>query len=169
MRKFINLSRNRQVELNVKFPDLFKIYCVEDSPYYKKVAVTVFDHWLNLEEFQNDYPNKEEILRRNRSLHDFATIMSKQTEILNFKFKGKWGRCYPSFRKFSSQDAMDKYLHPAGNNDSSNKFCRLVLPEFKAVFFESWDYTNIFYIQNEKLIPEIKKWASESGVYCLEY
>ena len=169
VRKFLNLNKNRQVELDKKFPDLFKIYCVEDSPHYKKVAITVFDHWLTREEFENDFPDKTERLRRDKSLHDFAKVMSKNTEVLNFKFKGKWERCYPSFRKFSSQAAMDIYLHPAGDNDSSDKFCRLVLPEFSAVYFESWDYTNIFYIQDDKVIPQIKKWANESGVYCLEY
>ena len=169
MRKFINLSKNRQVELNSNFPDLLKLYSVEDSSHYKQVAVSVFDQWLTREEFQNDSPDKIEQLRRDKSLHDFTKIMSKETEILNFKFKGKWECSYPSFRKFTSQDAMDSYLHPAGGNDSSDKFCRLVLPEFKAVFFESWDYTNIFYIQDDKVIPQIKKWARESGVYCLEY
>ena len=105
VRKFLNLSKNRQIELDKKFPDLFKIYCVEDSPYYNKVAITVFDHWLTREEFQNDFPDKTERLRRDKSLHDFAMIMSRNTEVLNFKFKGKWERCYPSFRKFSSQEA----------------------------------------------------------------
>jgi len=169
VRKFLNLSKNRQVELDKKFPDLFKIYCVEDSPHYKKVAITVFDHWLTREEFENDYPDKTEQLRRDKSLQYFAKVMSKNTEILNFKFKGKWERCYPSFRKFISEKAMESYLYPAGDNDSSDKFCRLVLPEFSAVYFESWDYTNIFYIQDDKVIPYIKKWANESGVYCLEY
>ena len=169
MRKFLNLSKNRQVELNTKFPDLFKLYCVDETPHYKKVAVSVFDHWLTREEFQEDYPEQEEKLRRDKSLHDFAKVMSKNTEVLNFKFKGKWERCLPSFRKFSSQETMDNYLHPAGDNDSSDKFCRLVLPEFEAVYFESWDYTNIFYIQDDKVIPQIKKRANESGVFCLEY
>ena len=169
MRKFINLSKSRQVELNAKFPDLFKIYCVDDTPHYKKVAITVFDHWLTREEFQNDYPDQKEKLRRDKSLHDFSKVMSESTEILNFKFKGKWERCYPCFRKFSSQEAMEHYLHPASDNDSSDKFCMLVLPEFEAVYCESWDYTNIFYIQDDKAIPTIKKWANESGVYCLEY
>ena len=169
MRKFINVSRNRQVELKAKFPDLLKLYSVEDSPHYKQVAVSVFDQGLTREEFENDAPDKAEQMRRDKSLHDFIKIMSQETEILNFKFKGKWERCHPSFRKFSSQNAMDNYLHPAGDNDSSDKFCRLVLPNFKAVFFESWDYTNIFYIQDDKVIPYIKEWASKADIFCLEY
>jgi len=140
VRKFLNLSKNRQVELNTKFPDLFKLYCVDETPHYNKVAISVFDHWLTREEFQEDYPDQEEKLRRDKLLHNFAKVMSQNTEVLNFKFKGKWERCLPSFRKFNSQEA---------------------------VYFESWDYTNIFYIQNDNVIPQIKKWANESGVYCL--
>ena len=169
MRKFINLSKNRQAELRARFPDLLKISSVEDSLHYKQIAISVFDHWLSREEFLNDDPDKEERLRRDKKLHDFSKVMSSKTEVLNFKFKGKWERCYPSFRRFSSQDAMEHYLRSAGENDSSNRFCQLVLPEFNAVFFESWDYTNIFYIQDDKVVPQIKKWAIESGVYCLEY
>ena len=90
MRKFINLSKDRQEELTSNFPELFKIYCFEDSSHYKKVAISVFDHWLTREEFQNDSPSKEEHLRRNKSLHNFAKVMASKTEVLNFKFKGKW-------------------------------------------------------------------------------
>lgn len=169
MRKFINLSKHRQKELNSNFPELFKIYGAEDSSHYKRIAVSVFDHWLTREEFQNDYPSREEHLQRNEALYNFAKVMAANTEVLNFKFKGKWDKCYPCFRKFGTQEAMLDYLQPAGDNDSSDKFCKLVLPEFNAVYFESWDYTNVFYIQNDSAISEIKKWASEAGVYCLEY
>jgi hypothetical protein len=51
VRKFLNLSKNRQVELNTKFPDLFKLYCVDETPHYKKGVISVFDHWLTCEEF----------------------------------------------------------------------------------------------------------------------
>ena len=36
VRKFLNLGENRQVELDKKLPDIFKIYCVEDSPHLKE-------------------------------------------------------------------------------------------------------------------------------------
>jgi len=169
MRKFINLSKDRQKELTSKFPELYKIYCVEESSHYTKVAISVFDHWLTREEFQNDSPSKDEHFKRNRALHSFGKLMATQTEVFDFKFKGKWERCYPCFRKFSSKKAMFEYLQPADDNYSSGRFFNLVLPEFNAVYFESWDYTNIFYIQNDSVLSEIKKWASESGVYCLEY
>jgi len=94
VRKFLNLSKNRQVELDKKFPDLFKIYCVEDSPHYKKVAITVFDHWLTREEFENDFPDKTERLRRDKSLHDFAKIMSKHTEVLNLFWSSRIRHIY---------------------------------------------------------------------------
>lgn len=169
MRNFINLRKNRQIELREQFPDLYSLFCVEGSDEYRKIAISVFDHWQGAEEYQNDYPDKEEKLRRDNSLHSFLRVMSNETEVLNFKFRGKWGKCYPLFRQFTSKEAMHSYLKPAGPNDTSNKFCKLVLPELSAVFFEGWDYTNIFYYRNPELIPLIKRWAAQSGVYCLEF
>ena len=89
MRKFINLNNDRQIKLREEFPDLFKIYCVENSPHYKHVAISVFDHWLGEVEFQNDRPDREERSRRDFLLYSFSKIMSEETEILNFKFRGK--------------------------------------------------------------------------------
>jgi hypothetical protein len=43
-----------------------------------------------------------------------------------------------------------------------------VLPQFEALYFESWDYTSYFYFKNEKILDTLVDWAKESGLYILK-
>lgn len=169
MRNFINLSNKRQIELSEQFPDLLKLSCVEETPEYAYLAVSVFDHWLGREDsvrFLDDVPRAEQA-RRNSLLYSFSKKLAQNTEIINFKFRGKWNRSYPLFRGFTSTEAMEKYLEPATSHTSKD-FFRVILPELGAVLFEGWDDTNVFYLRDSSKMNHIKEWASECGIFCLE-
>ncbi|GAC13965.1 hypothetical protein GLIP_1324 [Aliiglaciecola lipolytica E3] len=54
------------------------------------------------------------------------------------------------------------------HNVDSRRFYKIVLPELEAVYFESWDDTNVFYLRNTEHAVQIEKWANECGLYCLK-
>jgi len=169
MRKFKNLEKQRQKELTLQFPDLYKLSCVEETPYYKYLAISVFDHWLGCEEaikLIDNVPMKEQ-LKRNEALYLFSQKLAAETEIINFKFCGTRSKVSPLFREFTSEQAKVNYLNPT-LSDPNKPFFQMVLPELSMVFYESWDDTNVLYLRDESVEDSIKKWASECGVHCLE-
>ena len=169
MRNFINLSDEKQIELSKQFPDLLKLSCVEETPKYTYLAVSIFDHWLGREDsikFLNDVP-KDEQTRRNNLLYSFSKKLTQNTEVVNFKFRGKWKRSYPLFRGFTSVKAIEKYLEPSMSHTNKG-FFRIILPDLGAVLFESWDDTNVFYFRDSSKISLVKEYAAECGVFCLE-
>ena len=169
MRNFINLSIDKQAELTEQFPDLLKLVCVEETHKYSYLAVSVFDRWLGQEDsvkLLNDVPKSEQV-RRNNLLYLFTMKLAQNTEVVNFKLKGKWKNSYPCFRGFTSAEAKAKYFEPAISYISKD-FFRVVLPELNAVYFESWDDTNVLYLRDPSKVQLINKWATECGVFCLE-
>ena len=169
MRNFINLSIDKQEELTEQFPDLLKLVCVEETPKYSYLAISVFDRWLGQEDsvkLLNDV-SKDEQARRNDLMYSFSMKLAQKTEVVNFKLKGKWKHSYPCFRGFTSAEAKEKYFEPAVSHTNKD-FFRVVLPELNAVFFESWDDTNVMYLRDPSKAELINKWAAECRVFCLE-
>jgi len=169
MRRFKNLEKHRQKELTLQFPDLYKLTCVEETPHYKYLAISVFDHWLGCEEaieLIDNAPMKEQ-LKRNEALYLFSQKLVAETEIINFKFCGTRSKVSPLFRAFTSEKAKVDYLYPT-LSDPNKPFFQIVLPELSIVLYESWDATNVLYLRDKSVEDSIKKWASECGVYCLE-
>lgn len=169
MRKFLALDKQSQIDLREKYPDLDKLYAVEDTDEYTYMAVSVFDRWLGTEDsikYLSDV-SQEEQHSRDLKFVKFAKKLIENTEVLNFTFKGRWSSAKPQFRKFTSDAAKEAYLMCAPHNVDSSHFYKVVLPELEAVYFESWDDTNVFYLRNTKHAEKIEKWANECGLYRL--
>ncbi|WP_020413311.1 hypothetical protein [Microbulbifer variabilis] len=160
MRIFRNLKKSRQLQLTAQFPNLYDLACIEKFEDYHFLAVAVFDHWLTRGEYCEDRPSKDEDQIR------FNLLMGEETELINFRFRGSGIRPYPLFREFTSDESKESYIQSRGY--SSKNFRRLVLPDLGAVYFESWDYTNVFYLRDVKASIKIEEWARRVGVHCLE-
>ena len=169
MRKFKNLSKHGQAQLEDQFIDLDKVCAVEDSPAYTYLAISVFDHWLTRDEFNDllvDVSDKEQKLR-NEALYSFSRKVIAETSVTNFKWAGLRNKQKPRFRNFTSEKAkLDYFLPSIGFSDKP--FLSVVLPDVSVICIESWDDTNIMYLKDISVRPQIEKWAAESGVYCLD-
>lgn len=169
MRKFLALDKKDQINLREKFPDLDKLYAVEETDAYTYMAVSVFDRWLGAEDsikYLSDV-SEEEQQSRDSKFVKFAKKLIENTEVLNFAFKGRWSSEKPQFRKFTSDIAKESYLMCTPHNVDSSHFYKVVLPELEAVYFESWDKKNVFYLRNPMHAEQIEKWANECGLYRL--
>ena len=169
MRRFSVLNKKAQMELREKFPDLDKLVAVEDTSEYTYLAVSVFDRWLGHDDalkLLTDVSEEEQRTRDSKFIK-FAEKLVSNTEILNFTFKGRWHKALPLFRSFASHTAKVNYLMCTPHNVDSSQFYKVVLPELEAVYFESWDDTNVLYLRNPEKAAKIESWANESGLYCL--
>ncbi|BBM02533.1 hypothetical protein [Microbulbifer sp. GL-2] len=168
MRKFINLNKSKQEALLKQFPGLQKIIEVEPPDKYTFLAVSVFDHWLSREEARMllDDVSGAEQKKRNEALYSFSKKLLKETEVINFRMAGKWSHSKPKFRRLTSDDAAFDYFKPAVS-ETSKRFFNVVIPELGVVFLESWDDTNVMYLLDDSVKPQLEEWAAECGVHCL--
>lgn len=169
-RRFRNLSMVDQIRLNTTFPDIENIMCGEETENYSYMAVSVFDHWLG-EEDANLYlsdVSQEEQAERNAKFTLFSSKLISNTPLLNFVLKGRGRKTYPKFREFTSESAKYQYMASSPDYVGSNLFFKVAIPDFKALCFESWDDTNVFYLRDERARKQLAAWAEEYELYCLD-
>lgn len=170
MRNNKNLKSNEQKWLCQLFPDLLNLTYREEPTEYKKLAISVFDHWLSRSEGEAFLSNvtKEEQHRRDNLFRNFNQLLLEKTKLYSFHFIGKKYDIL-RFSKFVSNQKALNFLMPKGLRGNSLNHFKLVLPEMKAVYYESWDDTNILYYQDKSLIEELLVWVGEAGLKVIEY
>jgi len=170
MRKLQNLSKNEQSELSTLFPDMEKLISVEETESYTYIAISVFDHWLGKEDstehLSNVSPKQQQ--KRDDKFNAFSNKIIENTEVVNFTMRGRPSSAHPLFRRFLSELAKREYMTRSSNYISSKYFFKVALPELKAIYFESWDDTNVFYLRDEKNVALLETWANECGLYKLD-
>jgi hypothetical protein len=170
MRKFLAFDKKNQLRFREQFPDLDKLVAVEETDAYTYMAISVFDRWLGPEDsmkYLSDVSIDEQ-QTRDAKFTQFAKKLIENTEVINFTFKGRWANARPQFRLFTSHQSKERYLLCTPHNLDSSHFFKVVLPELDAVYFESWDDTNVFYLRNPKYAKQIEQWANECGLYRLD-
>ena len=170
MRRFRNLAQSQQSGLRAQFPDIDKVLAVEETDNYSYLAVSVFDHWLDQGEANrllSNVSNCEQKLR-DEKFDQLSRIIISTTDVYNFTIKGKGAKSSIVFREFTSDKFKEEYMMSASNYVSSNLFFHVALPELGALYFESWDDTNVFYLRNDDHKDLIKSWANKCGLFCLD-
>lgn len=140
MRRFLNVSKQRQKELEAQFPNLIDLVQVNETTEYTYLAVSIFDHWLTREESMDLLADldRNEIERRTSIFDEFNQLLLEKTEVLTFRFRGMNGD-KPKFKSFVSKQAQSSYIR-----QTDMGMYKTVLPELNAVYFEGYDDTNIF-------------------------
>ncbi|WP_253040000.1 hypothetical protein [Pseudoalteromonas sp. Ps84H-4] len=165
MRRFLNVSKQRQKELEAQFPNLIDLVQVNETTEYTYLAVSIFDHWLTREESMDLLADldRNEIERRTSIFDEFNQLLLEKTEVLTFRFRGMNGD-KPKFKSFVSKQAQSSYIR-----QTDMGMYKTLLPELNAVYFEGYDDTNIFYLQDLTVKSFIESCASKVGLHCLEH
>ncbi len=170
MRQLKSLGKNEQSQLDAKFPELIEqVYGFEkDVPGYSWLAISIFDHWLPKEEHHliDDASNEVHLDRLNK-LHSFSRKIIEKTEALTFRRKGR-KKDKPVFKKFTNQEAANKYCESSTDLTARFNLYVLVLPEYECIVKESRDYTNHVYYRNLKLLKPFLDIVKESGLKIIE-
>jgi hypothetical protein len=168
MRRLLNVSRERQQELEPAFRWLHSVHESDDT-IAQMLSVSVFDHWLTREEayaLLENVPTEEQ--QRRDALHAaFCARIAAETEVLSFVFRRKW-RDRLVFRSFTSSPPLSAYFTPHGARTLRHRQFHVVLPELRCAYYESWDDTNHFYFAEGEDMSRIAGWANESGLHVLK-
>ncbi len=170
MRTLVNLNKHRQRLLAEQFPDVLGLESCSGNFGYKRIAISVFDHWLSRSE-ANELLNNIDAAERERrnKIHRFLNekIISS-TSCLTYKIKGRLRKRHPIFKRFANSRSASNYVKPNDNSISSNYYFRLVLPELEAIYYEGSDDTNYLYYKEEALLADFFEWVEECGLNIIK-
>jgi len=168
MRRLLNVSRNRQQELQSIYPWLHSVHEKEDTD-VQMLFVSVFDHWLTREEacdlLERVPPNEQS--RRDVLHANFCARVVRETETLYFIFRRRHQNLLV-FRRFTSNAPLLAYCTPHGGRTLGHRQFHVALPELRCAFYEHWDDTNIFYFTDSIGMQRIAEWASDCGLHILK-
>ncbi len=169
MRRFKNLPKNKQLELNSQFSKLRLLYECRESKAYKHLCVSVFDHWLSRDEAIKEIDNVTILDQRKRDhkLHDFCVKLAENYESYLVKPKGRTKSRY-TFREFTSSNALTNVLQPLPYNVGDKWRFTLVLPSIGVVYFEASDFTHYIYYKDYALLSSLEKLIKVNELHILK-
>ena len=167
-----NISKAELKEIKRNLPDYKKLIEQEDSfiesGKYKKIFISVFDHWLTNEEASEMIfvdENLDELKARRKKFKLVAEELYKTTDIYFWKNKRNYRMVLK--KPMSYKDVLRKC-------DFDNLWSKrrkrydFILPEFSAIYSEEWDWTNIIWYTDEEKIVPILNIAENAGLNILK-
>ena len=164
----VRLHPTREAEILARFPSLTEMLFGERPSAYEYRAVSIFDAWLGkarsqeLDEAQADYD------ARSIPLDQFNRLLLTKIEALGIAVDVPLNVDSPTLHEFTSPEEAQQYAQHCDADAASDGFFRLILPEVEAVYLESWDFTNVFFLLNLSCLPLINEPAEQAGVHVLE-
>ena len=167
-----NISKTELKEIKRNLPDYKKIIEQEESfienGKYKKIFISVFDHWLTNEEASKMIfvdENLDELKARRNKFKMVVEELYKTTDIYFWRYKRNYRMV---LKKPMNYDDVLRKCDFDNLWSQSGKRYSLILPEFSAIYSEEWDWTNIIWYTDEKKIVPILKIAEKAGLYILK-
>jgi len=167
-----NISKEELKVIKRNLPDYKKIIEQEDSfiesGKYKKIFISVFDHWLTNEEASEMIFVDEKLDELKERREKFKLVAEELYKITNIYF-WKYKRDYRMILKkpMNYKDVLRKCDFDNLWSQSGKRY-DFILPEFSAIYSEEWDWTNIiWYTDEEKIIP-ILNIAKKAGLNILK-
>lgn len=168
-RKYINLSKSKQNEIASMFTDIEKLYDYEEPDEYKKISISVFDHWLERGETEGEVDNVslERQNEQDQKLSTFCLALVENNESYIIKLRGK-RKDKVTYRAFTSVEATKICVKAQPYNIGERWRFVLALPQLEAVYFESSDFTHHLYYKNIEKISELTNLVKNKGLYVLQ-
>ena len=158
MKHLSTVDSSQQKELFSIFPDIDKVLEMEETSIYKQKSISVFDHWLTLEEGIEflDGVSKKEQERRNFLHKNFQTVLIENLQLYGYSYFSNIQK--RKFVQFPLSSEISKYFE--------HSFC-VVMPEIKSIYVSGFDDTNHLYFQNESEIEILKPFISNAKLWLI--
>jgi hypothetical protein len=167
-----NISATELKAIKKSLPDFRKVLEEEESyienGIYKKIFISVFDHWLTKEEaekliFIDD--NKNELNNRRAKFEKVIEELYKSTETYLWKYKRN-DRIF--IKKPLNYNDLRRKCDLSNLSSQRGKQYSLILPEYSAIYNEEWDWTNIVWYTDEDKLKPLVEIARKNGLNILK-
>lgn len=161
MGAFRSIKRSQALVLAKAYPQLRSSELGTDA-FPNVVRICIFDRYLDageaIELIDNVSPSERE--RRNHIWRNFNEMLVNQTRCFSFKWRS---RTRPIFREPKSTGALLTAMDP-----SQQPRLWLLLPEYRALYEQSWDDTNLLYCGEKGDLDSVIHLAKKAGLYVLK-
>jgi hypothetical protein len=166
------LSRASEEEtqfIHQQFPLIREIFEKDSDGGMQKIAISIFDHWLNDESEWHlmDCFDGPERVRRDKTFEAHWAAIFDQTPVYTVRWRGRWPKKtklvlkrYTSREGFLQQSRFNKLKSPT-------QF--LILPELGCIYAAGWDDTNILYFHDSGKAQPVLQLACEAGLHTLSF
>ena len=132
----------------------------EIEPPYPRLFISVFDRWLGRKHIDLlTCQTAAERESRNVRLLNHWSLVADQCSLYELRF----GRLIfvESRTAFLARCAYDP-------KKPARRFVKVFIPEFRAIYSEDWDDTNVVWYQDRDRVKPLLEWAEECGLHVLE-
>ncbi len=140
----------------------------EPGSEYTYRAVSVFDQWLGPERLSELDIHGEERVAKIAALDRFNRRVVESAEPHRIEIADARRDDGVVVRPFQTPAEALSYVKQSAEHESSESFFRVLLPPWRAVYLEGWDFTNVFYLRDLARIEALDALASECGLFVLE-
>ncbi|WP_303917918.1 hypothetical protein [Draconibacterium sediminis] len=167
-----NISDKELKSIKKRLPDFRKVLEEDESfietGIYKKIFISVFDHWLTKDEANKmifiDSDLSELQLRRDK-FESFTKALYEKTNIYFWKYKRNYRIFFKQPKSF--KDILRRCDFNNLYSQSGDRYS-LILPEYSAIYNEGWDWTNVIWYMDRNKIEPILEIAKKTGLNILE-
>tara|TARA_B100000508_G_C11275266_1_gene187732 strand:+ start:60 stop:557 length:498 start_codon:yes stop_codon:yes gene_type:complete len=162
-----HISNKEQKFIKENLPDVDLILTrSEDEGDYKKIVVSVFDHWMTREEFITyDDVDYETLMDRRKKFEKSIIKLYNSTQCYLWKYK----RHYRVF--IYKPTSLEQILNKCNVKNQTYKTGTqydILMPECSAVYTSEGDWTNIIWYMDKKKIQPLIQCVKEAGLHILE-
>lgn len=168
-----NISDHELKAIKNKVPD-FKRILEEDESFiekgvYKKIFISVFDHWLTKDEADAlifiDHDLNE--LKRRREKYE-TVIKELYNSTATYLWRYKRNNRIFIQKPLTCNDLLRKCDFNNLWSESGRRYS-FILPELSAIYNEEWDWTNIIWYRDIEKIKPILDIAEKVGLHIIKY
>lgn len=121
---------------------------------FRKVFVSVFDHWLSREEYERLFPLSE----------------GQQSAYAKVRRKFYAGLEGDKYRYSGSYELLPElaYQDELGRLEDGSKLMNFYVPRYKMFVEGGYEHTDVIYYQDASLMQDVLEGARECGLHVLE-
>ncbi|MES2347399.1 MAG: hypothetical protein V4641_07490 [Pseudomonadota bacterium] len=167
MKMLSRVDANVAVEINRQFPQLKQIRELDSDGGMQRLAISVFDHWLDDESEWHllDCFEGEERVRRNQKFAQHWAALFDLTPVYTLRHRGRWpAKAKLVLKRYTDHEG---FLRQSRFNDYGVPSQFIILPELGCIYAAGWDDTNILYFQNKEQAAPVLELATKAGLFCL--
>jgi hypothetical protein len=169
MRKFINVSRQVQAELEGTYSSIGDIRYEDNEFLNHWLAISFVDHWLDGGDPLLDNVSADEHSERRKRYFNFIEKLVKSHELFTFRMKGKLNKNRRiQFKRFASESCAIKYLMSADYSRTRAEYPIALIPSCEAILYEQYDYTSALCYRDVNRVSSILEAARNCGLYILK-
>ena len=156
------------LDLDTDFPNLHDVLCGEHDSNYEYRAISVFDAWLGPSRYHELDCDAATYQERERRLDDFSSRLLSATQVLRLKIGDGADGSPVAVIPFESKLEVQQYARQSSPDTPGGEFFQLMLPDWRCVYLESWNFANVFFLRDLGPLDEIRQLARDAGLFVLE-